>query len=132
MRTRVRKFAHVLERIGLAMVGAASGLFVGVHVGSSVAPFTSQGFLPAVEGKLAEGVSTEGRWKSYGIFDFRISTHGSSYARLSSDRREAAAALAISACLSPCRQTRYEPPLMGAFGDRCEARAFDKDFLAVG
>jgi hypothetical protein len=45
MRTRVRKFAHVLERIGLAMAGAASGLFVGVHVGSSIPALTSQGFL---------------------------------------------------------------------------------------
>jgi archaellum biogenesis protein FlaJ (TadC family) len=45
MRTRVRKVAHVFERIGLAMAGAASGLFVGVHVGSSIALLTSQGFL---------------------------------------------------------------------------------------
>jgi hypothetical protein len=45
MRSRVRKFAHVLERIGLAMAGAASGLFVAIHVGSSVASLTSQGFL---------------------------------------------------------------------------------------
>ncbi len=45
MRTRVRKFAHVLERLGLAMAGAASGLFVGVHVGSSVAALTSEAFL---------------------------------------------------------------------------------------
>ena len=45
MRTRVRKFAHVLERIGLAMAGAASGLFVAVHVGSSIAVLTSQGFI---------------------------------------------------------------------------------------
>src|ERR1700704_1933227 len=45
MRSRVRKFAHVLERIGLAMVGAASGLFVAAHVGSSIAALTSQGFL---------------------------------------------------------------------------------------
>jgi hypothetical protein len=45
MRFRVRKFAHVLERLGLAMAGAASGLFVGVLVGSSVAVLTSQGFL---------------------------------------------------------------------------------------
>jgi hypothetical protein len=45
MRTRVRRFAHVLERIGLAMAGAASGLFVGIHVGSSIAALTSQGFL---------------------------------------------------------------------------------------
>jgi hypothetical protein len=45
MRSRVRKFAHVLERTGLAMAGAASGLFVAVHVGSSVAALTSQGFI---------------------------------------------------------------------------------------
>lgn len=45
MRFRVRKSAHVLERLGLAMAGAASGLFVGVLVGSSVAALTSQGFL---------------------------------------------------------------------------------------
>src|SRR5260221_9187425 len=45
MRFRVRKSAHVLERFGLAMAGAASGLFVGVLVGSSVAALTSQGFL---------------------------------------------------------------------------------------
>jgi hypothetical protein len=45
MRSRVRKFAHVLERIGLAMAGAASGLFVGVLVGSSVSALTSQLFL---------------------------------------------------------------------------------------
>jgi hypothetical protein len=45
MQFRVRKFAHVLERIGLAMAGASSGLFVGSCVGSSVAALTSQGFL---------------------------------------------------------------------------------------
>jgi hypothetical protein len=45
MRSRVRRFAHVLERVGLAMAGAASGLFVAVHVGSSVAVFASQGFI---------------------------------------------------------------------------------------
>jgi hypothetical protein len=45
MRSRVRKFAHVLERLGLAMVGAASGLFVAAHVGSSIAALTSQAFL---------------------------------------------------------------------------------------
>jgi hypothetical protein len=45
MRARVRKLAHVLERIGLAMAGAASGLFVAVYVGSSVAALTSQAFL---------------------------------------------------------------------------------------
>jgi hypothetical protein len=45
MRFRVRKFAHVLERIGLAMAGAASGLFVAAHVGSTIAFFTSEGFI---------------------------------------------------------------------------------------
>ena len=45
MRFRVRKSAHVLERLGLAMAGAAGGLFVGVLVGSSVSALTSQGFL---------------------------------------------------------------------------------------
>jgi len=45
MQTRVRKFAHVLERFGLAMAGAASGLFVAVYVGSSIAALTSQAFL---------------------------------------------------------------------------------------
>jgi hypothetical protein len=48
MRSRVRKFAHVLERIGLAMAGAASGLFVAAHVGSSIAVFNSQGFIAIV------------------------------------------------------------------------------------
>src|SRR5476651_1042664 len=45
MRSRMRKFAHVLERIGLAMAGAASGLFVAAHVGSSIAALTSQAFI---------------------------------------------------------------------------------------
>ena len=45
MQFRVRKAAHVLERIGLAMAGASSGLFVGSYVGSSIAALTSQGFL---------------------------------------------------------------------------------------
>ena len=45
MQFRVRKAAHVPERIGLAMAGASSGLFVGAHVGSSIAALTSQGFL---------------------------------------------------------------------------------------
>jgi hypothetical protein len=45
MRLRVRKFAHVLERIGLAMAGAACGLFVSAHVGSSISALTSQAFL---------------------------------------------------------------------------------------
>jgi len=45
MRFRVRKAAHVLERFGLAMAGAACGLFVAAHVGSSIAVLTSQGFI---------------------------------------------------------------------------------------
>jgi hypothetical protein len=45
MQFRVRRAAHVLERIGLAMAGAACGLFVAIHVGSSIAALTSQGFL---------------------------------------------------------------------------------------
>jgi hypothetical protein len=45
MRFRVRKAAHVLERIGLAMAGAACGLFVAAHVGSSIAALASQVFL---------------------------------------------------------------------------------------
>jgi hypothetical protein len=45
MRFRVRKFAHVLERSGLALAGAACGVFVGAHVGSNVPWLTTQGFL---------------------------------------------------------------------------------------
>jgi hypothetical protein len=45
MQFRVRKAAHVLERIGLALAGAACGLFVAAHVGSSIAALTTKGFL---------------------------------------------------------------------------------------
>ncbi|HTF68929.1 MAG TPA: hypothetical protein VK638_40240 [Edaphobacter sp.] len=45
MRSSVRKSAHVLERIGLSMAGAASGLFVAAHVGSRIEVFTSEGFI---------------------------------------------------------------------------------------
>jgi hypothetical protein len=45
MRAPVRKFAHVLERSGLALAGAACGVFVGAHVGSSIPWLTTQGFL---------------------------------------------------------------------------------------
>ena len=45
MQIRVRKFAHLLERTGLAMAGAASGLFVAALVGSSIAALTSQAFI---------------------------------------------------------------------------------------
>ena len=45
MRFRVRKTAHVFERLGLAMAGAACGLFVGAYVGSAIPVLTTQGFL---------------------------------------------------------------------------------------
>ena len=45
MRTRARKFAHILERLGLAMAGAASGLFVAALVGTSISALTNQAFL---------------------------------------------------------------------------------------
>ena len=45
MRLRVRKAAHVLERCGLALAGAACGLFVAAHVGTTVSFLTNQGFL---------------------------------------------------------------------------------------
>src|SRR5258705_5676382 len=45
MQTRVRKVAHVLERLGLAMAGAASGLFVAALGGTSHSALTNQAFL---------------------------------------------------------------------------------------
>lgn len=45
MQTPSRRFAHVLERCGLALAGAACGLFVAAHVGSSISFLTTQGFL---------------------------------------------------------------------------------------
>lgn len=45
MQLRVRKCAHILERSGLALAGAACGVFVGAHVGSSISGLTTQGFL---------------------------------------------------------------------------------------
>jgi hypothetical protein len=45
MRFGVRKAAHVFERVGLAMAGAACGLFVGAYVGSAIPALTTQGFL---------------------------------------------------------------------------------------
>jgi hypothetical protein len=45
MRSRVSRFAHLLERSGLALAGAACGLFVAAHVGSSIALLTSMGFI---------------------------------------------------------------------------------------
>ncbi|RJF69981.1 hypothetical protein [Rhodopseudomonas palustris] len=48
MRLRVRKAAHLLERFGLAMAGAACGLFVGAHVGTSIGALTTIAFLLAM------------------------------------------------------------------------------------
>ncbi|MDD1536449.1 MULTISPECIES: hypothetical protein [unclassified Bradyrhizobium] len=45
MRYPVRKTAHIFERVGLAMAGAACGLFIGAHVGSEIPQLTTQGFL---------------------------------------------------------------------------------------
>jgi hypothetical protein len=45
MQARVRKFAHVLERSGLAMAGAASGLFVAALVGPAIAALNSEAFI---------------------------------------------------------------------------------------
>ncbi|MBI5129663.1 MAG: hypothetical protein HZA66_09495 [Rhodopseudomonas palustris] len=48
MQLRVRRAAHFLERSGLAMAGAACGLFVGAHVGSSIGALTTVAFLLAM------------------------------------------------------------------------------------
>jgi len=48
MRFRVRKAAHVLERFGLALAGATSGMFVGAYVGSEIPPLAALGFLLAM------------------------------------------------------------------------------------
>lgn len=45
MRSHAREAAHVLERAGLAMAGAAGGLFVAIHVGSDITVLMTQGFL---------------------------------------------------------------------------------------
>jgi hypothetical protein len=45
MRYPVRKTAHIFERVGLAMAGAACGLFIGAFVGSAIPQLTTQGFL---------------------------------------------------------------------------------------
>ncbi|MDX3970790.1 MAG: hypothetical protein QHD01_29940 [Bradyrhizobium sp.] len=45
MRYPVRKAAHIFERVGLAMAGAACGLFIGAYVGSAIPVLTTQGFL---------------------------------------------------------------------------------------
>lgn len=48
MRVRVRKAAHILERCGLALAGAACGLFVAAYVGSTISSLTTQAFLLAM------------------------------------------------------------------------------------
>jgi hypothetical protein len=48
MRLAVRKAAHVLERTGLALAGAACGMFVGAHVGTSIGALTTVAFLLAM------------------------------------------------------------------------------------
>ena len=45
MRNCPRVVAHVLERAGLALVGAAAGLFVGIQTGASIPAFTNTAFL---------------------------------------------------------------------------------------
>ena len=45
MRTAAGHAAHVLERTGLALAGAAGGLFVATHVGTTFLSLLSQGFL---------------------------------------------------------------------------------------
>ena len=45
MRSGARRAAHVLERMGLAMVGAAGALFVATHVGSTFMQLMTEGFL---------------------------------------------------------------------------------------
>lgn len=40
-----RRLAHGLERVGLALLGAAAGLFVGIHTGSSIEVLMNQGYL---------------------------------------------------------------------------------------
>jgi len=79
MRTKVRTFAHVLERLGLAMAGAASGLFVAALVGTSIAALTNQAFLllmmlggaigfylgidtPPRPFNIASGAPSDGHW----------------------------------------------------------------------
>jgi hypothetical protein len=45
MQSRARQAAHVLERTGLAMSGAAGALFVATHLGSNFMALMTQGFL---------------------------------------------------------------------------------------
>jgi hypothetical protein len=43
-----RVLAHVLERVGLALIGAAAGLFVGIQTGASIPVFTNTTYLLAM------------------------------------------------------------------------------------
>jgi hypothetical protein len=62
----VREIARLLQRCALATIGTTSGLFVGLHVGSSFASLTTQGFLIAmmVVGSVSFylGIDTERPW----------------------------------------------------------------------
>jgi hypothetical protein len=80
MRSSVRKSAHVLERIGLAMAGAASGLFVAAHVGSSIALFTSEAFIVMmmISGAVGFYLGIDTPPLAFRVPDDRPSTGGSS------------------------------------------------------
>jgi hypothetical protein len=43
-----RVLAHILERVGLALIGAAAGMFVGIQTGASIPVFTNTTFLLAM------------------------------------------------------------------------------------
>ncbi len=78
MHIRVRKFAHVLERSGLAMAGAASGLFVAAHVGSSFAMLTTQGFIliMVIAGALGFYLGIDTPQKAFHLFEGQLSKGG--------------------------------------------------------
>ena len=48
MRNFPRVLAHTLERAGLALIGAAAGMFVGIQTGASIPVFTNTTFLLAM------------------------------------------------------------------------------------
>ena len=60
MRFRVLKFAHVLERLGLAMAGAACGLFVGALVGVEFRAADLPGFPALHDDRRRRGVLPHG------------------------------------------------------------------------
>ena len=45
MQSRARQAAHILERTGLAMAGAAGALWVATHTGSTFTALMTEGFL---------------------------------------------------------------------------------------